>query len=50
MTDSVEGLAKIEEEEERNILSVDPDSNIICKFNESCLYTIIFLETGLDTV
>ena len=50
MTGSVEGLAKIEEKEESNMLSVDPDSNIICKFNEGCLCTIVFLEAGLYTV
>ena len=42
MIESVEGFAKIEEEEESNMLSVDPDSDIICKFNEGCLCTILF--------
>ena len=50
MTGSVEGLAKIEEEEESNMLSVDPDSNIICKFNEGCLCTIVLLGARMHTV
>ena len=50
MTHSVEGLAKIEEEEESNMLSVDPHSDMICKFNEGCLCTIVFLKAGLHTV
>ena len=47
MTDSVEGLAEIEEEEENNMFSVNPNSDIICKFNGGCLCTIVFLKAGL---
>ena len=50
MTDRVKGLAEIKEEEESDKFTVHSNSDIICKFNECCLSTVVFTEASLHAV
>ena len=50
MTDRVKGLAEIKEEEKSVKFTVRSNSDIICKFNECCLSTVVFTEASLHAV
>ena len=50
MTDRVKGLAEIKEEEESDKFTVHSNSDIVCKFNECCLSTVVFTDASLHAV
>ena len=50
MTHRVKCLAEIKKKQKSDVFSIDPNSDIVCEFDKSCLGTIVFLEACLHTV
>ena len=50
MTHRVKCLTEVKEKQKSDVFSLDPSSDVACKFDKSCLDTIVFLKACLHAV